>query len=122
MEAKTMMDALIAVALMGTFVLGPLAWRAWLDRRTARALVLRAELDGAARRALGGESFLSLTVVPPTVWRRGRVVLSAPGGWGWLVERAWKSVACRLPADYDLVVRGSAPSAPAATPPLQAAA
>ena len=117
-----MMDALIAAALIGTLVLGPLAWRVRHDRQTERKLRLRANLDTALRHALGGDSFVSLDVVPSTAWRRGRVILYTPAGFSWLIEQAWERVAEHTPPGYDLVIRGAAASSARETTPLKAAA
>lgn len=117
-----MIDGLIAGAMIGLLVLGPLVWRARQDRRRARALVLQADLDAALRGALGGESFVTVHVEPSTAWRRGQVVLSAPVGWRCLIERAWERVAARMPAGYDLVIRGTTSAATTAAPPFELAA
>ena len=120
-----MTDTLIAAGCIVALVLAPLAWRARYDRLTARAMLIRADVDAALRRALGGESLVSIGVVPATAWRRGRVVLSAPTGYGWLFERSWEAATATMPANYDLVIRGIAPVASAAVTaptPLKAVA
>ena len=120
-----MIDTLIATGLIVALVLGPLAWRARHDRLATKALLIRADVDMALRRALGGESLVSIAVIPSTLWRRGRVVLSTPAGYGWLIERSWEAMTATVPADYDLVIRGAAAdtSAPLTTrAPLKAVA
>ena len=109
-----MIDILFALGIMAVLVLGPIAWRTWYDRRTARAQLLHADVDAAVRHALGGESFVSVEVVPAAVWRRGQVILGAPTGWLWLIERAWKRAAAAAPRDYDFVIRGATGDQPAA--------
>ena len=101
-----MADGLVFIAWMVASILGPLGWRVLRDRAARRGLVLRADIDAALRRALGGESLVSIEVIASAVWRRGRVVLSVPAGWGCLVKAAWDHVVDALPADYDLVIRG----------------
>jgi len=114
-----MIDILIAIGIIAVLVLGPLAWRTRYDRLTARGLLLHADVDAAVRHALGGESFVSVHVVPSTAWRRGRVILAAPTGWAWLIERSWKRAAAATPADYDLVIRGAAGATPAPAAPAR---
>ena len=98
-------------AFLVMLVFGPLAWRAVHDRRQARALAVGADVRYVVNRALGGESLVSVQVEPPTVWRSGRVVLSVPEDWRWLLDRAWARVLPRLPAGYELVVQ-QRPGAP----------
>ena len=64
-------------------------------------------------------------VEPPRPLRSGRVILSVPGGWEWLIREAWTRVVMHVPRDYELVVRaggGSAPPAPALRDVLRRAA
>lgn len=35
----------------------------------------------------------------------GRVLLSVPGGWEWLIEAAWNTIITNVPSGYELVVR-----------------
>jgi hypothetical protein len=122
---EDMIDTLIAAGSIVALVLAPLAWRARYDRLTTRAMLIRADVDAALRHALGGESLVSVGVVPATAWRRGRVVLSTPAGYGWLIEQSWDGTTAAVPANYDLVIRGTAHATSAAltTPtPLKAAA
>jgi hypothetical protein len=60
--------------------------------------------------ALGGESYLTVSADPPAPWRRGRIVLSTPRGFEWLVECSAGEVLAVLPEDWELVVprRGEA--------------
>ena len=104
-----MLSELVVFVVMAGLVLGPLLWRAREDRRQARALAVRADLHATLFRALRGDSLVAVDVEPPTLWRAGRVVLSAPADWAWLLEPAWASVAAHVPAGYELVVRPSAP-------------
>src|SRR5919109_1709071 len=85
-----MMQALIAPAVLATLV-G--MWLVWLKRRERaedRALTVRAEIQSAVNRALEGESLLAVQVEPASSFHRGRVVLSTPTGYEWLVEAAWE--------------------------------
>ena len=104
-----MLSELFVFVVMAGLVLGPLLWRAHGDRRQARALAVRADLHATLFRALGGDSLVAVEVEPPALWRAGRVVLSAPADWAWLLEPAWSSVAAHVPAGYEVVVRPSAP-------------
>ena len=110
-----MTEVMIVLTLISGLVLAPVAWGAWRDRRVARALAVRAEIQAVANRALGGESLLSVEVTPATFWRAGRVLLSAPTGYGWLLEAVWKSVLKHVPPDHELVVK---PTDPAASEPV----
>src|SRR2546425_7179921 len=104
-EAKTMMQALIAPVVLATLV-G--LWLAWLKRRERagdRALTVRAEIQSAVNRALEGESLLAVQVEPPSSFHRGRVVLSTPTGYEWLVHEAWNPVIEHAPKDYEVVLR-----------------
>jgi len=99
-----MIEAIGALVFLSTLVVVPLAWRERRDRRAARGLVVRADVQAAMNRRLGGESFVSVQVAPATRWRAGRVELSAPAGWEWLVDEVWRPVLERLPENYELVV------------------
>jgi hypothetical protein len=74
------------------------------------------------RRTLGGESLLAIEVEPPAPWRRGRVILTAPRRWEWLVETVVAPVLARIPAGYDLVVPAAAVKPAPGTRALKAAA
>lgn len=105
------MEAMFAVVLTSVLVVGPLGWRVWADRKRARADSIVADIRWAVNHRLQGESFLSVQVRPEALWRPGRVVLSAPSGYDWLVERVWPVVVERVPAGYDLVVKLEHPGA-----------
>jgi hypothetical protein len=100
-----MINVVVSVLLLAIFVLGPLVWRVWRDRREERALVVRSEIEAAVRRALGGESLVSIQVEPPRPFVNGRVILSVPRGWDWLIREAWTRVVPHVPHNYELVVR-----------------
>jgi hypothetical protein len=118
-----MIEAGIVTVLIGGLVAVPLGWGIWHDRARDRALGVQAEVHTAVRRALGGESLLSIDVVPPLLGRRGRVILHAPGHWEWMVEAVVKDVLERMPDGYDLVVPSTAHGRPLAPPaPVRAAA
>lgn len=103
-----MIQVLIAPALIVGLVVGLLAWRVVRDRAQERALAVRAEVQGAVNRALEGESLLAVQVEPPSAFHRGRVVLSTPTGYEWLVHEAWNPVISHAPRDYDVVLRHAA--------------
>jgi hypothetical protein len=103
-----MLSQLVATLIVGSLVLGPLLWRVYQDRRTERAQIIRADTDMALRHALGGESLVAVSVEPPALSHPGRVVLSAPSDWTWLLEPAWTSVAAHVPPGYELVVKPAA--------------
>ena len=103
-----MLSVIVPVVLIGLVALGPIVWRVWRDRRDMRALEVRADVAAAVRRALGGESLVSIHVEAPRALRSGRVILSVPGGWEWLIREAWSRVVANVPHDYELVVRSSA--------------
>jgi hypothetical protein len=100
-----MLSQLLAIVIVGSLVLGPLLWRVYQDRRIERAQVIRADTDAALRQVLGGESLVAVSVDPPALAHPGRVVLSAPSDWTWLLEPAWASVAAHVPAGYEIVVK-----------------
>ncbi|MGH7333850.1 MAG: hypothetical protein ACREKS_14140 [Candidatus Rokuibacteriota bacterium] len=102
-----MLSDVFAMLLVGALALGPVLWRLWRDRREAQALEVRAAVEAAMRRALHGESLVAVEVRAPTALRNGRVILSVPAAWDWLVREAWTSVIEHVPHDYELVVRAS---------------
>jgi hypothetical protein len=57
-----------------------------------------------ANRVLGGESMLAVHVEPAMAWRPGRVYLSTPGGYEFLIASVSGAVINRLPHNYELVV------------------
>jgi len=99
------MMAMIAMLLMAALFLGPLGWRVWLDRRLAQAERIAAEIRAGVNRRLHGESMLGVQVAPRYPWSSGRVVLSVPSGYEWLITAAWPGLLPRVPAGYDLVVK-----------------
>ena len=101
-----MLGEIFALVLIASLVVVPLVWRNLVDRRQDEALQLQAWLQARANRRLGGESLLSVTVHPPTLGVRGRVVLSTPARWQWRVGRVWSEMLEGTPSGYDLVVPG----------------
>ncbi len=101
-----MMAEILAPTSMAALVVAPLAWSLWRDRREARALAIRAGIQWIVDRHLSGESLVAVTVTPPTMWRPGRVLLSAPADWEWLLDDLWSPVVRAVPARYELVVPG----------------
>jgi hypothetical protein len=98
------MEAIFAALFMLALFIGPLITRIYADRQGERADALAAELRAAVRRRLGGDSMVSVEVSAANPWRAGRVRLSAPSGYGELIEKVWPAVTRRLPAGYELVV------------------
>lgn len=68
-----------------------LAWRAPQDKREEAALRVQAGLQFKANQRLGGESFLVVHVEPASRGGKGRVSLSTPDRWQWLVGEVWVS-------------------------------
>jgi hypothetical protein len=106
-----MLGGVIGLLMLVGLIVVPLLWRVRQDRRAERALAIRAQAYAALVRALGGESLISLQAEAPTLWRPGRLVLSAPSDWQWLLAPAWNAVAAQVPIDYELVVTRRAPAA-----------
>lgn len=113
-----MLSAFVTALIIGSLMVVPLGWRVWQDRRVERALTVRASVHAAVVRALGGESLVAVNVEAPVLWRPGRVVLTAPADWGFLLEPAWAAVVRRVPAGYELVVKPVIPDADLVTPEL----
>jgi hypothetical protein len=109
-----MVETLGALAFVAALVGVPLGWRAWRDRQEARGLRLRAEMQATINRRLDGESVVAVRVRPGAPWRTGRIELSTPSGWEWLIEEVWMPVLTRVPSDYELVVRPPHQVAPVA--------
>jgi len=120
------MAAIFAGLLVLAVVTGPLVFALWLDRRREQADIVAAGARAAVRQRLEGDAFVTVDVTAPMAWAPGRVVLSAPAGYGWMVERSWAAVAQRVPADYELVVHAplspSKPKAPVSSTELRRAA
>jgi len=118
------MDVILAVLFTILLLTGPLGWRLWVDHTRAEADAIAADIRAAVNHRLRGESFLAVQVVPRGLMRVGRIVLSTPSGYTWLVEQVAGDVAQRIPAGYELVVpaptRALSRSQPA--PPLARAA
>jgi len=102
-----MIELFVATLLIGSLIVAPLGWQAWKDGRHARELTIRADIQSTVDRALGGESFVTVQVESKSLRRRGRVVLSVPAFYEWLLDRAWRPVIERVPPGYELVVRSS---------------
>lgn len=100
-----MIEGTAVFAFVCALVLGPLAWRAVHDRRQARAIAVSADVRHAIDRELGGESLIAVQVEPDTIWRSGRVVLSIPADWRWLMKATWERVLATTPTGYELVVQ-----------------
>ena len=103
-----MIQVLIAPALILGLVFGLLAWRVVRDHAQERALAVRAEVQSAVNRALDGESLLAVQVEPASAFHPGRVVLTTPTGYEWLVHEAWNPVIAHAPRDYEVVLRNAA--------------
>lgn len=103
-----MIQGLIAPALIVGLVFGLFAWRVVRDRAQERALAVRAEVQSAVNRALEGESLLAVQVEPASAFHPGRVILTTPTGYEWLVHEAWNPVIAHAPKDYEVVLRHAA--------------
>jgi len=99
-----MVELILAPVVLIGLVAGALGWRVLSDRTQDRALAVRADIQAAVDRTLDGESFLAVTVEPESAFHAGRVVLSTPTGYEWLVREAWASVVQRVPIGYELVI------------------
>ena len=85
-------------------VVAALVWCDLNDRFRHRANRVAAEMRATANRVLGGESMLAVHVQPAMAWRPGRVHLSTPGGYEFLIASVSGAVINRLPHNYELVV------------------
>jgi len=65
---------------------------------------VRALIHATVVRALGGESFVAVNV-KPVLWGPGRIELSAPSDWRFLLEPAWSAAMEQTPADWELIVK-----------------
>lgn len=99
------MGAILAGLLTVGLFLGPLIARFVFDRRADRADALGAEIRGAVRHRLGGESMVSVQVQPQGLWTRGRILLSAPTAYETLIDKVLPVVVKAIPVGYELVVR-----------------
>jgi len=100
-----MVQEVAVLMVVASIVLGPVAWIVWRDHVRQRGLAVRAEVQSLVNRALGGESLVTVEVVEPVAWRTGRVILSAPRDWRWLIDTVSPRVLDRLPRGYELVIR-----------------
>ena len=100
-----MVEGIVGTMLVVALAAAPLVWRVWQDRRAERALEVRAVVHADVVRALGGESLVAVNVEPPVLGRPGRVELTAPSDWRFLLEPAWAAVMPDLPDNYELVIR-----------------
>jgi hypothetical protein len=118
-----MLAGLVGAVILVSLVVGPLLWRVWDDRRNENALRVRADLHMVLFRALHGDSFVSVDALPPTLWRPGRVVLTAPSDWQSVLQTAWRAVADHVPAGWEVVIRPTLPAGfPASAQELRRAA
>jgi hypothetical protein len=99
-----MLGDLIAVLCIGSLAVAPIVWRVRQDKRRDAALRVQAGLQFKANQRLGGESFLVVSVEPAPIGGKGRVRLSTPDRWQWLVGEVWNDVAAAMPPGYELVV------------------
>lgn len=113
------MEHIVGTVVVGLLTLGPLLWLNWTDRRADEALGVHARIQAAIRRRFRGEPMLSVNVQPSRPWRPGRVVLTTPAGWEWLIESAWSALVREVPEGYELVVtpRAARAARPAAMTP-----
>ena len=102
-----MKDVMVAIVLCAAVIVGPLVWRIWMDRRQAKAMLLRADINATVNRRLEGESMVFVQVIPPAPWRTGRVMLSAPNGYESLIDDVSAPVLRKVPEDYELVLKAA---------------
>jgi hypothetical protein len=100
-----MFELIVAPLVLVGLGAGVLGWRVLDDRARDRALAMRADIQAAVDRSLEGESFLAVSVEPESTFHAGRVVLSTPTGYEWLVREAWTPVVQRVPDGYELVIK-----------------
>ena len=48
---------------------------------------------------------MAIDVRPVMPWRAGRVELSTPAGWDFLVEQSWDALLAEVPADHEIVIK-----------------
>lgn len=100
-----MLGDLIAMFSVGALALAPLIWRARRDKASDAALRVQAALQFTANQRLGGDSFLVVSVEPPPLGGgKGRVRLTTPDRWHWLVGEVWNDVVATLPPGYEIVM------------------
>ena len=120
------MGAVLVGLIVVAMVALPLVLALRSDRRREAADQVAARARSAVRQRLGGEAYVTVDVTAPGFAQKGRVVLAAPEGYDWMVERSWTAVASGVPAGYDLVVSRPdvvhLPSRPTAAPTLRRAA
>jgi hypothetical protein len=100
-----LMGLLISIAP----VVAALMWCNVRDQRRTLAEGVRADVNAAVNRVMGGESLVAVEVEPATPWRTGQVRLRAPGGYDPLLACLSEAVLQRLPDDYELVTRPARP-------------
>jgi len=100
-----MLELIAVPVLLVAVVGGLLAWRVWEDQAHDRALAVRADVQGAVNRALDGESLISVCVEPASTLHTGRVVVTTPTGYEWLVREAWVPIVEHVPEGYELVLK-----------------
>jgi hypothetical protein len=112
------MSTIIVMLLATALFLVPVLWQIRTDARRARADVIAADIRAALNHRFRGETYLSVHVTPRSFRHAGRVALSAPGGYEWLIEEGWRDVMSRTPAGYELVLKAG--DATAANSPREA--
>jgi hypothetical protein len=109
------MTTIIVMLLATALFLVPLLWQIRTDAGRARADVIAADIRAALNHRFRGETYLSVQVTPQSFRRAGRVVLSAPAGYEWLIEEAWREVMSRTPAGHELVLKAGDATAATST-------
>jgi hypothetical protein len=112
------MSTIVVMLLATAMFLVPLLWQLRSDARLARADVIAADIRAALSHRFHGETYLSVHVTPRSFRHAGRVVISAPAGYEWLIQEAWQDTMSRTPAGYELVLQagdGTATNAPRET-------
>ena len=111
-----MLGVVVLIGLLGC-VVGSLVLARWKEHSDDEALAIAAEVTYAINRALGGESVVAVQALAARPWRRGRVVLSVPRGYEWLLDELVGTVLPHVPHDVELVMPGAEgrPGRPLAT-------
>lgn len=99
-----MIGSIVAAGIVVLMIFGPLVWIVVKERRAERALAVQAGIQYAVDRRLGGASYLTVEAEPPTLWRRGRVVLAAPRVAAPLVDEVAPTALALTPSGYELVI------------------
>ena len=110
------MAEILGTVLVALLIVAPLAWRNWEEQREDTALAVHARIRARMCQIFHGEPLLSIDVRPALPWRPGRVALSTPAGWEWIIEQAWSALLREVPPGYELVLQPRRPEVPGPVP------